>query len=223
MADYWTDLSFVPQFQDPAHHQFLCYILAELDNLEDESSILIPEDEFGQAAKTIAAEIFSSEETSAAVCFQLQLNEKGQQELWIYSDHAPYIDVIERAIRETLRYFDSNARVGFEWSHGCSKPLLDGFGGGAYCITKEGSQFFSSMQIIDAFLEGNIFKPFEKPHPSSCPNCSADLGQNGYYEVYEHIDDGICQGASCMACDHHWDEWYIPSGITVTEQDQLKS
>ena len=45
------------------------------------------------------------------------------------------LDAVCEFIQHLLQKFDPRGRVTFEWSHDCSKPRVDAYGGGAACIT----------------------------------------------------------------------------------------
>ena len=54
--------------------------------------------------------------------------------LWLHSSSGG-IDAVCAFIQHLLGKFDPEGRVSFEWSHDCSKPRTDAYGGGAAFIT----------------------------------------------------------------------------------------
>ena len=54
--------------------------------------------------------------------------------IWLHSDNGG-IDTVCVFIRHLLQRFDPKGSVAFEWSHDCTKPRLDAYGGGAAFIT----------------------------------------------------------------------------------------
>jgi len=58
----------------------------------------------------------------------------GKWRLWLHSDYGG-IEAVCAFIQHLLQKFDPQGWVAFEWSHDCSKPRLDAYGGGAALIT----------------------------------------------------------------------------------------
>jgi hypothetical protein len=56
--------------------------------------------------------------------------------LWLHSSYGG-VDAVCAFIQHLLQKFDPKAHVAFEWSHDCSKPRVDAYGGGAAFITAE--------------------------------------------------------------------------------------
>ena len=56
--------------------------------------------------------------------------------LWLHSMNGG-IDAVCAFIQHLLKKFTPEAYVSFEWSHDCSKPRADAYGGGAAFITAE--------------------------------------------------------------------------------------
>jgi len=54
--------------------------------------------------------------------------------LWLYSMSGG-VDAVCAFIQHLLQEFDPHGKVSFEWSHDCSKPRVDAYGGGAAFIT----------------------------------------------------------------------------------------
>lgn len=54
--------------------------------------------------------------------------------LWLHSDYGG-VDAVCAFIQHLLQRFAPGDHVTLEWSHGCSKPRVDAFGGGAALIT----------------------------------------------------------------------------------------
>lgn len=59
---------------------------------------------------------------------------KKQPGLWLHSSNGG-IDAVCAFIQHLLQKFDRTERVTFQWSHDCSKPRTDAYGGGAAIIT----------------------------------------------------------------------------------------
>jgi len=68
--------------------------------------------------------------------------------LWIHGWEGPNLELIAAAIHYALRHYGLVSHVSMEYSLSCSKPRLDGFGGGAVFITKDGYEFFSNSDWL---------------------------------------------------------------------------
>ena len=66
-----------------------------------------------------------------------QEEEDDHVSLVISSDESIDIDATANIIQDWLREIGSDEPVQFEWANICSKPLVDGFGGGAIHITRD--------------------------------------------------------------------------------------
>ena len=62
--------------------------------------------------------------------------EQDPEGIWINSEYGG-IDAACAFIQHLLQKFDEKGRVTFEWSHDCTKPRLDAYGGGAAVITAQ--------------------------------------------------------------------------------------
>ena len=63
--------------------------------------------------------------------FEMEVNKPaGQHGLWLHSDDGG-VDAVCAFIQHLLEKFNPTGRVTFEWSHDCSKPRTDAYGGGA--------------------------------------------------------------------------------------------
>jgi len=56
--------------------------------------------------------------------------------LWLHSMYGG-VDAVCAFIQHLLQKFDPKSYVTFEWSHDCSKPRVDAYGGGAALITAQ--------------------------------------------------------------------------------------
>jgi hypothetical protein len=63
--------------------------------------------------------------------FELEACEEG---IWLHSDSGG-IDAVCAFVQHLLQKYDTAPFVSFEWSHDCSKPRTDAYGGGAAYIT----------------------------------------------------------------------------------------
>ena len=119
MADYFTNFSFILLLKDVAQKEYALKIshLASSNRFGDEP---LPAD-FPESLKD------EMEDWS----FELDDCEDG---IWLHSDSGG-IDAVCAFVQHLLQKFDPASYVTFEWSHDCSKPRGDAYGGGAAIIT----------------------------------------------------------------------------------------
>lgn len=67
--------------------------------------------------------------------------------IWLHSEFGG-IDAVCAFIQHLLQKFTPDARVTFEWSHDCSKPLTDAYGGGAAIITATDIKTMSTSEWL---------------------------------------------------------------------------
>jgi hypothetical protein len=67
--------------------------------------------------------------------------------VWLHSSSGG-IDAVCAFIQHLLQKFEPQGHVGFEWSHDCSKPRVDAFGGGAAFITAHRIKFMNTGQWL---------------------------------------------------------------------------
>ena len=67
--------------------------------------------------------------------------------LWLHSENGG-MDAACAFIQHLLQKFDPTGRVTFEWSHDCSKPRTDAYGGGAAVITAQEIKTMSTGQWL---------------------------------------------------------------------------
>jgi hypothetical protein len=83
---------------------------------------------------------------------------KEDEGLWITHDESANVDALSDFIGDWLlgpdtltdtALPDRPAYVGFEFSHDCSRPMLDAYGGGAVFITASGSEWTNSFSWLN--------------------------------------------------------------------------
>ena len=67
--------------------------------------------------------------------------------LWLHSSSGG-VDAMCAFIQHLLQSFDPSGCVTFEWSHDCSKPRVDAFGGGAAIITAENVKSMTTSEWL---------------------------------------------------------------------------
>jgi hypothetical protein len=68
--------------------------------------------------------------------------------LWLHSMNGG-IDAVCAFIQHLLQKFTPEAHVSFEWSHDCSKPRVDAYGGGAAFITAEETETMNTSAWLN--------------------------------------------------------------------------
>jgi hypothetical protein len=122
MANYFTNFSLVLSLPTEAaqayaleiHHQASC-----ANQGED-----LPKD-FPQALAGVTEDWQFEVEADGSA---------GAHGIWLHSENGG-IDAVCSFIQHLLEKFDPEGRVTFEWSHDCSKPRTDAYGGGAAIVT----------------------------------------------------------------------------------------
>jgi len=129
MADYFTNFSFNLPLTDPAQKEHALNLaqIARVHRFEDEQ---LPAD-FPPPLQDVLEE------------WNFEVEEDGEDGLWVHSDSGG-VDAACVFIQHLLQKFNLTLRVGFEWSHDCSKPRPDAFGGGAALISKEEIKIMST-------------------------------------------------------------------------------
>ena len=120
MADYFTNLSFIVPLKDDAQKQYVLNLshTASTNRYEEtEMPANFPE---------------SLKDVMEDWTFEVEDVEEG---IWIHSSSGG-IDAVCAFVQHLLNRFDTAPFITFEWSHDCTKPRTDAFGGGAAFITK---------------------------------------------------------------------------------------
>lgn len=73
-------------------------------------------------------------------------------ELWCHSDSGG-IDAVCAFVQHLLARFQPDGCVSFEWSHDCSKPRTDAYGGGAAYITAKEIKTLSTSEWLRSLAD----------------------------------------------------------------------
>jgi len=119
MADYYTRFSLVLKLQVPTQQEYALDLAAKArrHRFEDEP---LPSDFPANLVDVLEDWNFETE--------------KNDDGIWLHSDYGG-TDAVCAFIQHLLQKFNPQGRVTFEWSHDCSKPRVDAYGGGAAFIT----------------------------------------------------------------------------------------
>jgi hypothetical protein len=135
MADYFTNFRLQLRLPDAAAQTYAL-------NLALEASRINQGDE---APADFPAELQSHTEDW---CFDTDADivEK-QPGLWLHSSNGG-IDAVCAFLQHLLQKFDPSGRVTFQWSHDCSSPRVDAYGGGAAIITARKVKTMSTCEWL---------------------------------------------------------------------------
>ena len=125
MADYYTNFSLILSLPTEAAQAYALelYHQAEQGHQGDE---LAPD--------------FPKELEESLEDWQFETEADDQEHgIWLHSMNGG-MDAVCAFIQHLLQKFDSQDRVTFEWSHDCSKPRTDAYGGGAAIVTAKRSK-----------------------------------------------------------------------------------
>jgi hypothetical protein len=124
MADYFTNFSLVICLTNDTEQEY-ALDLAHKASLAQQGDEL-PDD----FPKTLVDAIEDWQ-------FETVADDSGTKHgLWLHSIYGG-VDAVCLFIQHLLQKFDPTAHVTFEWSHDCSKPRVDAYGGGAALITAQ--------------------------------------------------------------------------------------
>jgi hypothetical protein len=122
MADYLTKFSFIVPLPDQAAQTYALRLAeqASLGAETDESA-----DELPRSLARVVDDWYLETKPETA---------PGKWGLWL-SSTVGSLNAVCAFVQYLLRKFQPAGRVAFEWSHDCTKPRLDAYGGGAAVIT----------------------------------------------------------------------------------------
>jgi len=120
MADYYTNFSFILPLKDDAQKEYALN-LSHIASQQRFEAAPLPAD-FPEPLKDVTEDW----------TFELEDCEAG---IWLHSESGG-IDAVCAFVQHLLVKFDTAPFITFEWSHDCTKPRTDAFGGGAAVITQ---------------------------------------------------------------------------------------
>ena len=127
MADYYTHFSFVVELEDEAQVDWLIKKLSEAPCEDDEDMVY-------------------------ALC---ETEKQRGNHVWIHDDGGlGELDDIIDVLCEMQQKFSSHEAISFAWSHDCSRPRDDAYGGGAAVIYGGEYQMMSTSGWIIHKLQG---------------------------------------------------------------------
>jgi hypothetical protein len=132
MADYFTHFSFTLPLNDEVQKQYALN-LAQLASDQRHEDTPLPSD-FPESLRDVLEDWL----------FEV---ENGDDGLWLHSESGG-MDAVCAFVQHLLVKFDTVAFIAFEWSHDCSKPRTDAYGGGAAVITKTAIETMNTSDWI---------------------------------------------------------------------------
>jgi hypothetical protein len=131
MADYFTNFSVVLPLTKEQQKYALDLAIA-VESYRNEGTSLPPD--FPECIREVVEDWpFDVEQQSEGIWLNSQNG--GQESACVFIQHL-------------LQKFDFAPSVSFEWSHDCSKPKPDAFGGGAAFITSDEIETFSTSEWL---------------------------------------------------------------------------
>ena len=132
MADYFTNLSFIVPLKDDEQKQYALTLSQAASSGRFEETKL-PAD-FPEPLKDVIEDW----------AFEVEDCDEG---IWLHSDSGG-VDAVCAFVQHLLQKFDTAPFISFEWSHDCSKPKTDAYGGGAAIITATEIESFSTSEWL---------------------------------------------------------------------------
>jgi hypothetical protein len=122
MADYYTRFSLILRLDHEPQRKEALELAHQAVNVRDGNE---PPAGFPESLREVVEDWF----------FEADPGREGN-ELWLHSDTGG-IEAVCVFIQHLLQKFNPTGVVTFEWSHDCSKPRTDAYGGGAAIVTAQ--------------------------------------------------------------------------------------
>ncbi|MEN9576798.1 MAG: hypothetical protein RL514_4653 [Verrucomicrobiota bacterium] len=135
MANYFTNFSLQFRLPDEAAQTYALYLATQASRLNQGD----------EAEGDFPAEL---QEHTEDWCFETDADVvEARPGLWLHSDNGG-IDAACAFLQHLLQKFNPTGQVTFEWSHDCSNPRVDAYGGGAAIITGKEIKTMSTCQWL---------------------------------------------------------------------------
>lgn len=130
MADYFTKFSLVIELANETQQSYALNLANEASSAKEGNPL--PDN-------------FPASLVDVVEVWDFETEAEGNSALWLHSrDGGVFVACL--FIQHLLQKFDPQGKAAFEWSHDCSKPRLDAYGGGAAVIT---AQKIKTMHTAD--------------------------------------------------------------------------
>ena len=122
MADYFTNFSLLLPFKDDTEQKYAFDLATKAASHRWQDSETPAPDDLPAGFENVLED------------WSFETDADGETNIWLHSSSGG-IEAVCVFLQHLLRKFNPGGRVEFEWSHDCSKPRLDAYGGGAAVIT----------------------------------------------------------------------------------------
>jgi hypothetical protein len=170
MADYFTNFSLVLLLKDEAQKQYALDLHKEAIAIAQRDGEPIPKS-FPESLETHLEEW----------CFDIEKENRG---VWLHSQYGG-IDAACAFIQHLLVKFNPDGVVTFEWSHDCTKPRIDAYGGGAAIVTANKIKTMNTADWIRANDPAEPRKHLFSTETHLCIHCGI------------HADDDLVENQPC--------------------------
>ena len=136
MADYYTNFSLALRLPDAAAQTYALNLAEQACQSQFENEV--PEDFPAELRDHLEDWLFE-------VAAQTVDKQPG---LWLHSQNGG-VDSACAFLQHLLQKFDLPDPVTFEWSHDCSKPRTDAYGGGAAIVTAQEIKTMSTSRWLE--------------------------------------------------------------------------
>ena len=137
MADYFTNFSFNVPLASKDQQDYALKLFLQMSAIQQGEEI--PAD-FPAVLKDVCEDC----------CFEVEADEPNA--LWLHSTYGG-IDAVCAFVQHLLARFQPDGCVSFEWSHDCSKPRTDAYGGGAAHITAKEIKTLSTSEWLRSLAD----------------------------------------------------------------------
>jgi hypothetical protein len=132
MADYFTNFSFMVVLADTGQRDYALNLFLQMSAI--------------QQGEEIPADFPANlQDVCEDCCFEVEAD--GPKAIWLHSSSGG-IDAVCAYVQHLLAKFQPDGCVSFEWSHDCSKPRTDAYGGGAAVITAKEIKTLSTAEWL---------------------------------------------------------------------------
>jgi hypothetical protein len=139
MPSYYTNFSFQVRLPDVAAQTYALQLAATASRLN-----------LGDGSVAELPEALRDPDLIADWCFEVEADTVDNQPgLWLHSSEGG-VDAACAYVHHLLGKYDPAGRVTFQWSHDCTRPCLDAYGGGAALVTATEIKTMSTHQWLQA-------------------------------------------------------------------------
>lgn len=165
MADYFTNFSFVLPLKLEEQKEYALDLANTATVFRYDEQQLPPD--FPEPLQAVMEE------------WRFEVEDTGEDGLWFHSTDGG-VDAVCAFIQHLLQHFNLTNRIGLEWSHDCTKPRTDAFGGGAALISAQEIKYMSPAEWLQEQTR-HVFNPDTR----LCVRC-------GVHADEDAVENGEC-------------------------------